>query len=328
MEQRITTYTHTLLTVFVAAVLFSACVKRELEHRSGTTGRVQITFGWPGGGQPAAARLLFYTATGELHSEHDALTDSYTGILPAGGYRLILHNTDVSHAVFRSMHHYETATSYVPSFSGEGTRFPEAGDTLAEPGKIYAAAQTDRGTDFTVRPGKTIQLRVTPQRLTRRIGFLFKVTGLEAVRLLKGMLDGVSPSISISDRKCSPVPCRMLFTGSPYTAPKSTTAPTPAPGSGEVLYQSGMEVFGLLTHSDSPAGTNTLEMTVTGGNGKNYPLTLDITPVLQELIATSGGVLPLEIPLEVTIDINPVTTEINATVTPWDESGSGGGSFG
>ena len=88
-------------------------------------------------------------------------------------------------------------------------------------------------------------------------------------------------------------------------------------------YTTEVSVFGLLTTSQSPAETNNVYVTLALTDGTQVTGTFDLTPALQRLIAANGGVLPNEIPLEVTLRVQGIG--LSATVEPWDESGTGSG---
>lgn len=326
MERTIIQYIRASLPLLTATALLSGCVKRELEMRPAPPqeGTVEIAFTWPEGQErPVGAHLRFYTEDGVLYREHSDLTDGYTGTLPAGSYLLILHNTDAEQVDYAAMERHSTAEVYALASSGLKPTAP--GESLREPHKVYGIGRHDQGENFTVTAGQTLQMTVAAERLTREVQFYFKVSGLNAVQAIGGTLRGVSPSVSLCTGECRPVSFVQPFDGTPYV-PQNTQVRTKA-GSELHHFSTMLEVFDLLTRKESPAGTNTIYVEVTSGEGTLYPLRIDITQTLQELIENNQGTLPIEIALEVELQINPVTAEISAKVTPWDQSGTGGGEF-
>lgn len=326
-----------LLGVLAAVTMFTGCVKRELETRPDVPqeGTVEIAFTWPDGEEPpTGARLLFYNEDGTFHREHGDLTDSYRGTLPAGNYRLILHNNDAEQVGYGAMESHGTAEVYVLNISGETPS--TQGELLAQPRKVYGVGRHDQGEHFSITGGETLQLSVAAERLTREVHFYFAVTGLDAVQSVAGTLRGVAPSVLLCTRECRQVSFGQAFDTEAYTPQPTAQTPTAhgaqaaktanAPKAA-IRFRTSMELIDLLTRKESPAGTNSIEAVVTDGDGRPYPVQVDITAALQQVIEENEGELPVEVPLTVSIEVNPVTAEVNATVTPWDETGTGGGDF-
>ena len=316
-----------LLGVLTAAMIFTGCVKRELEMRpeAPEEGTVEIGVVWPEGADCSGARLLIYGEDGTLYREHDELTDGYRGTLPAGAYRLILHNTDARNVGYAATQSHGTAEVYALNTSGQK---PSAqGEPLAQPHKVYGIGRHDQGERFTVTAGETLRLTVAPERLTREVHFYFLVSGLDAVQSVAGTLHGVAPSVLLCTREYRQSSFGQPFEGESYTPQRAQGGPGTKAAREAIHFRTSLELFDLLTRETSPEGTNTIETTVTDGDGKSYPVQIDITAVLQEVLESGGGVLPVEIPLEVRVEIDPVTAEVGATVAPWDDSGTGGGDF-
>ena len=91
----------------------------------------------------------------------------------------------------------------------------------------------------------------------------------------------------------------------------------------EAAYAAQVNVFGLLTTAQSPAGTNNVHVALDLTDGTQMTGTFDITSTIRQILASEGGTLPWEIPLDITFYVR--ATGLNATVEPWDESGEGTG---
>lgn len=319
-----------LLGVVTLAVSLSGCVKQELEMRpAGSEGTVDVSVVWPAGVDCRSARLLIYDDSGALNGskEFSAGENRFTFKLAAGNYRLILHNTDAQNVDYAATENHVTAEVYALNASGE--KPASSGELLAEPRKVYGIGGHDGGDRFSVTAGETLQLNVTPVRLTRDVIFYFEVSGLDAVQAIEGTLRGVAPSVLFCTREYRQVSFGLPFEGESYTPLQAQSAVrSAAKAADETLrFRSTLELFDLLTRKESPAGTNTVEAKVIDGDGKPYLVQVDITAALQQIIENNGGTLPIEVPLTAKVVVNPVTAEVSATVTPWDDSGSGGGDF-
>ena len=140
---------------------------------------------------------------------------------------------------------------------------------------------------------------------------------------LTGVLEGVAPGVFLSSGAHNAAhSCAVEFTASP-AASSSAAMPSGSRASSPAVYTSETEVFNLLTTAQSPAGTNRLHVTLTLGDGTEATGTFDITDALQQLMADNGGERPGEISLSVTLHLQETT--LNATVEPWDETGTGSG---
>lgn len=316
-----------LLAVLTAAVMLTGCVKRELEMRPAAPeeGTVEVGVVWPEGADCNAARLLIYDEAGMLNcsEEFSAGENRFVCMLAAGNYRLILHNGDAQNVGYAATESHGTAEVYALNASGQKPSSQD--DALAEPHKVYGIGRHDQGEHFTVTAGETLPLTVTPVRLTREVHFDFAVTGLDDVKSVVGTLSGVAPSVLLCTRECRQEAFGLPFEGVPH-APRHGSARVKA-GAEPAYFRATLELFDLLTRKGSPAGTNGVEAVVTAGDGRSYPVQVDITEALQQLIDSGGDVFPVEIPLEIALEIDPVTAEVRVTVTPWDGGGTGGGDF-
>ena len=162
----------------------------------------------------------------------------------------------------------------------------------------------------------TTRLSVTPVVLTKQVAIRFTVeaNGGQSVRALHGVLGGVShgyfPGKGCHNASSS---CAVEFTAAPGTKAASDA------------YTARVNVFGLLTTAQSPAGTNTVHVALDLDDGSQMTGTFDITPALQRMLASGGGAFPVEIPLEITLRMQGQGVGLSATVQPWDLSGTGSG---
>lgn len=306
-----------LCSILLCAVVFSSCVKRDLEYRlSAQIGTLELTLNWPDGVSPLGARLLVYTQDGALHKDTtlSGVLGSVVFPLAQGDYRIIVHNTDHSNIGFASVESHSTALA----LAGLG-EIPKPGSELVAPGNIYGTGEFDQGVKtVAIRSGETSTISSTPVRLTHEVKFLFKVTGLDEITALNGRLLGVSPGVILSTGESLKVTCAQQFVGTPFAVRSRAAA-------NEIQYKTTMEFFDILTHDGELEHTNQLEVAITDGTEKTYSLTTDIATIIQDIILENGGTLPIEIPLELKIEIDPITHNITATVTTWDDSGSGEG---
>ena len=315
MKRKLTKYLRPATVVSLGAVLLAAsgCVKRELEIRP-DEGYVEIALDWSGTGMSSrSARYLFYNEAGALVKEVSGLTDGFKGMLPTGDYRLVVHNTDAGQVDWRGCEQYESAEVFAQPTQYSTDHHPGEGvPCIQEPRDIFATGGCNESETVEVHQMDTTLLSVTPVKLTKRVAVRFEVETSEEIRSLHGVLGGVShgffPGKGCHNTSSS---CAVEFMAVPETKAASAA------------YKTEVSVFGLLTTSQSPAGTNTVHVTLSLGDGTQVTGMFDITPTLKQLIVANGGVLPDEIPLDVAIRV--LGTDLSATVEPWDESGEGSG---
>ena len=304
-----------MLLLGVAALSLAGCVKRELEVRP-DEGYVEIALDWAGAGTSSrSARYLFYNESGALVHEVSGLTDGFKGTLPVGTYRVVVHNTDAAQVDWRGCEQYESAEVFAKTTDYSTGHHPTEGvPCILEPRDVFATGGCNESETVEVRQMDTTLLSVTPVELTKRVAvrFAVEVNGGESVQSLRGVLGGVSHGY-FPGKRChnASSSCAMEFMAVPGTKAASDT------------YTARVNVFGLLATSQSPAGTNTVHVTLSLEDGSQSTGTFDLTPTLQQLIAANGGVLPDEIPLSVTLRVQEAG--LSATVEPWIEGGTGSG---
>ena len=303
------------VVVLGAAVLsLAGCVKRELEIRP-DEGYVEIALDWSKAQSSRSARYLFYNEAGALVKEVSGVTDCFKGTLPTGVYRLIVHNTDAGQVDWQGCEKYESAEVFAKTTDYSTDHHPAEGvPCIQEPRDVFATGGCNESETVEVRQRDTTRLSVTPVELTKRVAVRFTVeaNGDASVRSLRGVLGGVShgffPGKGCHNASSS---CAVEFAASPETKAASDA------------YTARVNVFGLLTTAQSPAGTNTVHVALALDDGSQVTGTFDITPTLQQILASGGGAFPVEIPLEITLRVQEAG--LSATVQPWDESGEGSG---
>ena len=234
-------------------------------------------------------------------------------MLPMGIYRLVVHNTDAGQVDWRGCEKYESAEVFAKTTDYSTGHHPAEGvPCIQEPREVFATGGCNESETVEVLQMDTTRLSVTPIKVTKRVAVRFALESSEEIRSLHGVLGGVShgffPGKGCHNTSSS---CAVEFTAAPGTKAASD------------VYTAEVNVFGLLTTAQSPAETNTVHVTLSLSNGTQVTGMFDITPTLKQLIVANGGVLPDEIPLDVAIRIQG--TDLNATVEPWDESGTGSG---
>lgn len=305
--------TGALLMVSLSLVLLSGCVKRDLEYRPGTpggenTGMIDIALDWNGDKRPQEARYLIYREEdGTLYRSFEGITDGYKGELPEGKYHLIVHNTDAQQVGYCGMENYRTA--YVFALPETTVKAAQGSSYIKEPDAVYGIGRCEIGEVFEVRKGETLVSTVHPKCLTHRVELLFELKNME-MRAMKGYLEGVTPSVVLSSGEYHPANCAVAF---------STTVETQG-----VQFAGAVNIFDIrAAHEDAP-GSNTLDLTMTDLQGTDRPVQIDITRTVNDIVKDNGGKIPSEISVKIELVLID-NGNLQATVTPWDDGGTGGG---
>lgn len=318
MKREVTRYMRPAKVVLLGAAVLSlaGCVKRELEIRP-DEGYVEIALDWSKAQSSRSARYLFYNESGALVKEVSGVSDCFKGTLPTGVYRLIVHNTDAGQVDWQGCEKYESAEVFAKTTNYSTDHHPAEGvPCIQEPRDVFATGGCNESETVEVRRMDTTRLSVTPVVLTKQVAIRFTVeaNGGQSVRALHGVLGGVShgyfPGKGCHNASSS---CAVEFTAAPGTKAASDA------------YTARVNVFGLLTTAQSPAGTNTVHVALDLDDGSQMTGTFDITPALQRMLASGGGAFPVEIPLEITLRMQGQGVGLSATVQPWDLSGTGSG---
>lgn len=318
MKRELTRYMRParVMMLGVAVLSLAGCVKRELEIRP-DEGYVEIALDWSKAQSSRSARYLFYNESGALVKEVSGVSDCFKGTLPTGVYRLIVHNTDAGQVDWQGCEKYESAEVFAKTTNYSTDHHPAEGvPCIQEPRDVFATGGCNESETVEVLLLDTTRLSVTPVVLTKQVAIRFTVeaNGGQSVRALHGVLGGVShgyfPGKGCHNASSS---CAVEFTAAPGTKAASDA------------YTARVNVFGLLTTAQSPAGTNTVHVALDLDDGSQMTGTFDITPALQRMLASGGGAFPVEIPLEITLRMQGQGVGLSATVQPWDLSGTGSG---
>lgn len=309
-----------LSTLLLCGVVLSGCMKRKLEQRTLTsTGTLEMRINWGEGFSPQGAKLLIYDQGNQLHKELPIArtNEPFTCELDPGVYKLIIHNTDYENVNFKDLSDHSAAMVLAGM-----DEVPTEGTEIQSPSNIHGIGMADGDQLITIEAAKTTQTSASPVSLTRKVKFVFKITGLDDVTKFTGRLVGVSPGVLLSTGGSLPISCFQKFTG--VTTLNNVSGAQDAPS--EIQLFSELEFFDLVTPQNNEVeGINTIDVSITSGQGKSYALTEDVTPVINEIIIANGGTLPIEIPIELDVKIDPVTSNITVTVTQWDDTGTGNG---
>ena len=306
-----------VLLLGTVALSLLGCVKRELEVRP-DEGYVEIALDWGGDTRPQSARYLIYNEDGSLVKEVSGVTDCFKGTLPTGNYRVVVHNTDAQQVDWRGTERYETAEVYARETNYSEGHHPAAGvPCVLEPQVVFGTGRCNEDDGFEVIQLDTVRLSVTPAELTKTVKLHFTVESSQAVSSLSGILSGVAQGVFLADGRCNASsPCAVEYRAEAAAGGTTFRAAGAA-------YEAQVGIFDLVTTAQSPAGTNTLHVRLSLDDGSQISGTFDITGTLKQLIAGSGGSLPDDIPVSVTLHVQG--TDLEATVEPWDESGTGSG---
>ena len=324
MKQQLTHLRRLWPLALVAALLLTGCVKRDLEERGGIQsgpgeGIVDIALHWEQEQHPASARYLFYNEAGELVREESGITERFRGVLPAGKYRLVVHNTDAANVDYRGTERYETAEVFAKenlTWRARAARGSKSSTSfILEPKETYGIGRCREFEVIEVVAGGTHQATVCPVLLTRQVKLMFRIVNPDVtLQSLQGALDGVSPGIFIATGSCNSLfSCATPFVGKAE------------PGSND--YTAELTVFNLVVEPNDPQITNNVDITLVEQGGTSHDGRFDITEVVDEIVKEHGGEIPVEIPVEVEVEvkIEPLGG-LTITVKPWEE-GSGEGDF-
>ena len=313
----------TLFLLLLGAILSTGCVKRELEyHLAGDN--VVITLNWDSDPHPQTVRFLFYDQAGALFQEHTGLSDGYKGTLPAGTYRLVVHNEDAKQVDYRGMERYETAEVFAlnTDYTLPGFREREI-PCILEPQAVYGTGSCQEFETIKVHRDKLTSATVKPERLTRQVVFHFTVSSHEDVRSLTGVLNGVAPGIFIASKEeNADHACAMEFTAVTISPQRSSALSKASSSAIDHNFAVHLNVFNLLSTETSPDGTNTISIVITLTDGRAFPLEIDLTPTLRDIIHENGGSIPIEIALDVKLVVDPESVNISSTVEEW-KNGAG-----
>lgn len=292
------------------AVLHTGCMKRDLEHRA-LEGHLSVTLDWGEYPVPAGAKFYFYPEQGGETLVFETPATGFDGMLPSGKYRLIVTNTDAVGVDYQAMDRYETAEVYAleqvaasGSASMNGPQSRSGGTCIAEPTQVYGAAKCSEVDLLHILPQGVHEHIAIPIVQTKLVKLIFEISGLEQIDRMLGIFNGVTPSVQFA-------------TGRGAEASRSVAFTAAAQGKGYAALFNVFNIAGDFTAAPVP-GTNTIDLNVDTGTGPKN-IQIDIANTIHEIIKNNEGVIPLEIPINISLEV--VDGELIATVRPWEEGG-------
>lgn len=298
-----------LLLVFLG---LHSCTLGSVDYRT-DQGKVIVRPDWSGYDLPAGTRFYFYNMDGvSAPIEAEGSAEGYTGLLPSGNYKMVAYNTDAAQVEFQSMEKFETAAVHaLPNTRRMATRTADV-RCILQPQNLYALTLGK----IEVKYLNTTEVSVIPQPLTKTIRLQFSLTG-----------DGVGDSKKISGELCGVYPTLLLATGEPTSesinnCPTTTTAFNVSLTANQGI--ADIRVFGLLDPEEGSSYTNRLTLSITDKDNKVRNAEVDLSQAISDVIKDNGGTIPVEIPINIDVEITMKDAVLHVTVQPWKEdTGSG-----
>lgn len=293
-----------IYTVLILTAAFGvSCTRETLDYRK-QEGYVHLTLTWEEGFEPSGSRFYFFPKSGAAVLSYDCPAEGFHGVLPTGSYYLLVLNNDFSNLGVRNTEDLEHSELYVlPEASGRAQRFIRQADEIAYATELNESALLE------VPYRDTVRVTASPQSCVKHVRLRFEVLPPTHFTHCSGALSGVSPSVHFASAESAVESAAVHF-----EAVSGETAD---------LFLADITVLDLV-HPDDTQGTHLLEAVFTDAAGGEYPLHVDLTESVLESF-TQQGELPEEIVL--TIRIAQIDGELTATVQPWDQGGTGGGSM-
>ena len=311
---RIFTTSIKMLCLCVSVFNLISCTQGELMFRGNNiaSGYVSITPNKSVYALPTH-RYHFYNTNGT--TPYQSLTDdgagNFHGSLPAGTYRVIATNTNARNVVFNDMHNHEMAMvqANVVSQRKFANRNGEV-MTMAQPDQVYRVVIEE----LTVTTNDTIQAKPIPDLLTRSITLSFGMDNeLQAlVTGLKGSLPGIYPSVQLFTGKTTDTEMARapgLYTD--YVAEKNTGR-----------WMISIDLFGLCDPEHGEIYRNISNVTLST-NTIDYEIEVDLTESLSNIMENYEGALPVDIPIQLNVELELVDIEIAASVQSWSYVSNG-----
>ena len=286
------------------------CAKQDLDRRK-NEGFVKIDLSWAGD-TPKGSKFYFYPLedvdTGEFTLENpvESTAEGWSGNLPAGSYRVIVHNSDAAGVDMRYQDNYDQAEIYV--LPAQGSR---ADECICHPDKLMlATAINEHDEGLLVVPSQErVTVSATPTPRVKYLRILFKVD--DAIALSTGMLSGVAPSLHCASSACASTSERVEL-----TVVHSTES--------GYAYQADIRVLDLVRPTNA---SHVLTLNLTHPDGSPYSVTVDLTAAVNNIFTANGGSLPVNDqynPYDIPIELKKIGNDLKATVLEWSE-GTGEG---
>ncbi len=326
-------------SMMVGLLLAGACTEKDLEKWP-EIGYVEVALNW-GEEQPTGKQFIFYPVDGgkeaivygndapECNSEG---FDGFRGELPTGSYRMLVMNTDGKNLEFRNMDKYETAEVVVVKKGGVkkdaarksetkasrstqeealNNRVEQAGNLMFANGFDRSEGEADDPSTLVVPYREEVKKTATPHLSTKHVRLYFKIDRPEVITSCSGVFTGVSESLNLSTGHCSATSASVDF---------ATSKPQK-----EVSYNfiAGFSVLDLLMPEGAANGIHMVYLKLTEADGTTADFSIDVTDTIQKIIETGGGVIPIDIPLEISLKVLE-DGSMQSDVRPWtDGAGSG-----
>jgi len=261
-------------------------------------GLVRIMPDWTGLSVPSRAACIFFRggepSTSYVYREVSPI--SFSVPLPSGTYRMLAYNSDASGVTYSSLREADSARVSLNS--------------TEQPGGVYAWS----GEGLSVLASDTVEVRTVPRALVKTLTLHFQLRGLDDPCSLKGLLSGVYPSL-------------LLFTGEPpasaiSSAPQTAVAfsaelSPDTKGSSQLSGSSSVRLFGLLDPENGSSYDNRLKLTLYDSEGTSRSAEVGLSGVLTEILAACSGELTVEVPVEISIDLQWTDSALVASVKAW-----------
>lgn len=283
------------------------CVKQGLDLRE-QEGYVRIDLQWENNTVPEGSEFYFYTETGEFVQSCKCPPAGFRGTLPMGKYKIIVWNTDARNVELAHMEKHATAEVRAASEEAAANR---AAGCIAQPDNLLLASAFNEAELMEVPYRDSVVMSASPRGRVKTVKLVFTLDNAAALTVVGGSLSGVSSGLHCATGTCTHEPKSVNFevTSDPY---------------GKYNYVADISVLDLVEPASGVAGSHVLTLKVMI-DGVEHTMSIDLTTTIDALLNGEwGGIVPVEIPLE--IDLKSVDGNLSAEVTPWDtEGGSGSG---
>lgn len=305
--------------LFFAAAAEMGCTKQDLDRRK-NEGSVEIHLSWEGD-TPKGSKFYFYPqgdvdlSEFTLENPVEASAEGWSGNLPAGTYRIIVHNSDAENVDMRFKDKYDQAEIYVltESEAAAKAKAARAGECICHPDNLMLAAAIDEHAQglLEVAYQKKVRVTATPTLRVKYLRILFKVD--DAIALSTGSLSGVSPSLHCASASCASASERINL-----TVVRSSES--------GYAYQADAKVLDLVKPTNA---SHILTLNLTRPDGTPYSVTVDLTAAVDDIFTEKGGSLPVndkDHPYNISIELKKIGNDLKADVIGWTE-GTGGGTL-
>ena len=294
------------------------CTKQSLDLRK-NEGFVRIDLLWKGN-TPSGSRFYFYPqedveGNPEPYSV-DCPAEGFTGNMPSGTYKVIVHNSDIENLAMRNEHDYDRAEIYVLGEDEAAASVSRAGSFIAQPSELMLAAGIDdpdnagQVTTLKVAYREKVTVTASPAPRVKYLRFLFTVDDASQVSLTGGSLSGVSPSLHCASASCSSTSEQVRFTVGPNSG-------------SECDFRAEVSVLDLVQPN---TGVHILTLTLLRPDGTSYQITRDLSATVNDILNHNGGTIPVTIPIDIPIELKKIGDDLKVDVGQWTQ-GTGGGTL-